>query len=134
MEPNPPVDQSEMRNDGLLEMYMQDVQVIRPDLEKSFDVVVDFGVFGWDAVQKVFVDDNDIRKYVDGVRFLLKDDPQGMWALKTDKGWVANEEEFISKWILPYFNKGHFDKYSSGQNVKGGNFRFWWFFKKSSAS
>ena len=127
IEPNPPGDRSEMRNDGFLEMYMQDVPQRRSDLAKSFDIVIDFGVFGWDGVQTLF-DDKDIQNYMDGVRFLLKD--EGLWALKTEKGWVPDEKEFVAKWILPYFDQGKFDIYESGHSIKRGNFRFWWFYKK----
>ena len=65
---------------------------------------------------------------MDGVRFLLKD--EGLWALKTEKGWVPDEKEFVAKWILPYFDQGKFDIYESGHSIKRGNFRFWWFYKK----
>mmetsp|Transcript_35449 Transcript_35449/g.75686 ORF Transcript_35449/g.75686 Transcript_35449/m.75686 type:complete len:279 (-) Transcript_35449:23-859(-) len=132
MEPNPPSDRSEMRNDGLLEMYMKDVPARRPDLAGSFDVVIDFGVFGWDEIQMLFSGDEDVRMYVDGVRFLLGEG--GMWALKTDRDWVAEEDEFIAKWISPHFRQGKFDTYESGHNIgdkesEDGEYKFHWFYK-----
>jgi hypothetical protein len=126
MEPFPPKPE-EMNNDGLLKCYMQEVQDKFPDLQHSFDAVLDFGVFGWDAVQKAF-EEADVNKYVESVRFLLNDG--GMWALKVDKNWVPNQEEFFSKYLLPYFDLGNFDEWQSGHSLKNGNFRFYFFYKK----
>uniref|UniRef100_A0A7S4MHL7 N,N-dimethylformamidase beta subunit-like C-terminal domain-containing protein n=1 Tax=Odontella aurita TaxID=265563 RepID=A0A7S4MHL7_9STRA len=129
MEPFPPEGKSEMNNDGLLEMYMGEVRNKRPDLVGIFDLIIDFGVFGWSNVQVGF-DEDGIREYVDGVRFLLGDG--GLWALKTDEGWVNHPEEFFKRWIFPHFEMGTFDDgaYESGHSVKGGKFKFYWFYKK----
>ena len=127
IEPFPP-DQSEMNNDGLLDCFMQEVPQKFPSLKSSFDLVIDFGVFGWVDVQKVLADGSGIRDYVDGVRFLLKD--KACWALKVDKGWIPNQDEFFEKHLLPYFSMGDFDStLKSGHQIKSGKFQFYFFFK-----
>ena len=127
MEPHPPA-KEEMNNDGLLEAYMEDAPDKYPNLEHSFDLIIDFGVFGWDAVQ-IGLKENDIKKYVNAVQFFLKD--KGCWALKIDIGWVPNQHEYFNKYLLPYFELGDFDNsYKSGHKVKGGNFEFYFFYKK----
>lgn len=127
MEPYPPA-KDEMNNDGLLESYMEDAPAKYPELKNSFDVVIDFGVFGWEGVQ-VGMKDEDKKKYIDAVRFFLKD--KGIWALKVDKGWVPDQQVYFETFILPFFDLGVFDNtYQSGHKVKGDNFKFYFFFKK----
>lgn len=127
MEPFPPA-KDEMNNDGLLECYMEEAPVKYPDLKESFDLVIDFGVFGWEGVQ-VGLQEAGIKAYVDAVRFFLKD--KGCWALKVDKGWVPNQQDFFDKYLLPYFDLGDFDNaYKSGHQVKGDKFKFYFFYKK----
>lgn len=127
IEPFPP-DKLEIKNDGLIDCYMQEVKNKFPELKNSFNLVIDFGVFGWGPVQVGF-NETDIKQYVDGVLFLLKE--RGIWALKIDKGWVANQEEFFQKYILPHFIMGDFENtYHSGHSLKKGNFVFYFFHKK----
>lgn len=128
IEPFPPSPAAEMNNDGLLECYMQEVGEKYPNLKNSFDLVIDFGVLGWKPVLDG-LDESGIRKYVESVRFLLKD--RGCWALKIDKGWVLNQQEFFDTYLLPYFNLGDFDNaYKSGHSIKRGKFIFYFFYKK----
>ena len=127
IEPFPP-DKTEIKNDGLIDCYMQEVKDKFPKLKNSFNLVIDFGVFGWGPVQVGF-NETDIKQYVDGVLFLLKE--HGIWALKIDKGWVPNQEEFFQKFILPHFIIGDFENtYHSGHSLKRGNFVFYFFHKK----
>ena len=125
MEPFPPKT-DEMNNDGLLHCYMNQVMDKYPHLVNFFDLVVDFGVFGWDEVQNSF-DEQDVQKYVQSVTSLLK--PNGMWALKVDKGWVTNQEQFMDKFILPYFDMGKFVEWESGHELKR-KFQFYFFYIK----
>mmetsp|Transcript_25947 Transcript_25947/g.54663 ORF Transcript_25947/g.54663 Transcript_25947/m.54663 type:complete len:291 (-) Transcript_25947:213-1085(-) len=129
MEPNLPSDPSDLKNDGLFECYMNEVREKYPDQGSSFDLVIDFGVFGWKLVQNEF-DDTKVKGYVNSVTWLLRD--KGCWVLKTDQGWVPNEVEFFDKHILPYFTMKDFDNhaYESGHSIKGGNFKFYFFYKK----
>lgn len=129
MEPNLPPDPSDLKNDGLFECYMNEVREKYPDQGSSFDLVIDFGVFGWKLIQNEF-DDAKVKGYVKSVAWLLRDG--GCWVLKTDKGWVPNEQEFFDKHILPYFDMKDFDDhaYESGHSIKGGNFKFYFFYKK----
>ncbi len=129
MEPNLPPDPTELKNDGMLECYMNEVREKYPDQGSRFDLVIDFGVFGWKPIQTDF-DDAKVKGYVDSVIWLLRE--KGCWVLKTDKGWVPNEQEFFDKHILPYFDMTDFDNhaYESGHSIKGGNFKFYFFYKK----
>ena len=131
MEPHPPAVE-EMNNDGLLKCRMQQVAHVYPQFAHTFDAVVDFGVFGWGETHRT---DNatemldDMRAYVASVRWLLKEG--GMWALKVDKGWVKDEKAVFESIIRPFFSEGGFDgQYESGHRVKGGNFRFYFFYKR----
>jgi len=128
IEPFPPA-ADEMKNDGLLECYMQEIIDKYPNMKNGADMVIDFGVFGWNGVQIGFKEE-DIRKYVENVLFVLKDG--GIWVLKTDEGWVPDQDQFFNKFILPYFNLGNFNNYKSGHNVKGNKFHFYFFHKKKS--
>ncbi|KAL3793058.1 hypothetical protein HJC23_003066 [Cyclotella cryptica] len=127
MEPFPPSDRNEMNNDGLLECYMQEAKEKYPNLKRSFDLVLDFGVFGWGAVQVGF-DESDIHNYVQSVEFLL--DNKGIWLLKVDRNWVPHHDEFFDKYLLPYFDLGSFDEFQSGHSVRKGNFKFYFLYKK----
>ncbi|KAL3808178.1 hypothetical protein ACHAXA_006101 [Cyclostephanos tholiformis] len=127
MEPFPPSTRNEMNNDGLLECYMQETKQKYPNFKHFFDVVLDFGVFGWGAVQ-VGLDESDILDYVQSVRFLLKN--EGIWVLKVDKNWVSNHDEFFDKYLLPFFDSGDFDEFHSGHSVRKGSFKFYFLHKK----
>lgn len=127
MEPFPPSERSEMNNDGLLECYMQEAKEKYPDLKHSFDLVLDFGVFGWGAVQVGF-DESDIDNYVESVRFLLNN--EGIWVLKVDRNWVPNHDEFFVKYLIPHFDLGDFAEFHSGHSVRKGNFKFYFLHKK----
>jgi hypothetical protein len=131
IEPFPP-ESSEMNNDGLLNCYMQEVTDKFPALKGSFDLVIDFGVFGWGNVVAGF-GESGVREYIKSVVFLLKD--KGCWALKTDKGWSdtysPTPAEFFDKYILPYFDLGdEFNGFKSGHSLRRGNFIFYFFYKK----
>lgn len=129
IEPYPPAI-NEMDNDGLLQCKMQQVIEQFPHLRNTFDLVVDFGVFGFKPVLDDF-NDADIRKYVEAVQFLLKDNKSACWALKVDKGWVDDTTIFFNEYVLPHFNMGTFENaYKSGHSIKRGNFIFYFFFKK----
>jgi hypothetical protein len=131
IEPFPP-ESSDMNNDELLNCYMQEVKDKFPALKSSFDLVIDFGVFGWGNVVAGF-GETGVREYIKSVLFLLKD--KGCWALKTDKGWSdtysPTPAEFFDKYILPYFDLGdEFNGYKSGHSLRRGNFVFYFFYKK----
>ncbi len=128
IEPFPP-GPDEMNNDGLLECYMGEVMNKYPKLKNSFDLVLDFGVFGWKPALDG-LDESGIIKYVESVRFLLKD--RGMWVLKVDvNDWVPNAQEFLDKYLLPYFEMGDFENiYKSGHTIKRGRFKFYFLYKK----
>lgn len=126
IEPFPP-SADEMNNDGLLECYVQEIMDKYPNMKDGADMVIDFGVFGWDGVQIGFKEE-DIRKYIQNVLFVLKDG--GCWALKTDVGWVPDQDQLFNKYILPYFDLGNFNNYKSGHSVKGNKFHFYFFYKK----
>lgn len=126
IEPFPP-SRDEMNNDGLLECYVQEIMDKYPNMKDGADMVIDFGVFGWDAVQIGFKEE-DIRKYVQNVLFVLKHG--GCWALKTDVGWVPDQDQLFNTYILPYFDLGNFNNYKSGHSVKGNKFHFYFFYKK----
>lgn len=103
-------------------------------MKHSFDLIIDFGVFGWDAVQSSFSEE-DVRRYIQSVLFLLKektksDTYNGLWVLKVDRGWVANQEEFFKEFILPYFDFGRFEEWESGYALNNGNFRFYFLYRK----
>jgi hypothetical protein len=130
VEPFPP---DVMNNDGLLPCKVQEIPELYPQYESFFDVVLDFGVFGWrgthqfNTTQEV---EDDMRAYINGILFVLK--PKGMWILKVDRKWVPNQNEVFHKFILPHFTIGSYDKFSSGMNVK--RFRFYFFhYKKGNA-
>eukprot|EP00557_Chaetoceros_sp_GSL56_P008541 CAMPEP_0176490606 /NCGR_PEP_ID=MMETSP0200_2-20121128/7964_1 /TAXON_ID=947934 /ORGANISM="Chaetoceros sp., Strain GSL56" /LENGTH=142 /DNA_ID=CAMNT_0017887931 /DNA_START=48 /DNA_END=476 /DNA_ORIENTATION=- len=131
IEPFPP-EASEMNNDGFLECYMQEVIEKFPKLKSSFDLVIDFGVFGWGNVIDGF-GESGIRDYIKSVVFLLKD--KGYWALKTDKGWSdkyrSTPTAFFDEFIIPYFDLGEeFNGFKSGHSLRRGNFVFYFFYKK----
>lgn len=128
MEPNLPSEPSEMNNDGLLQCYMQEVMTKYPEQAGSFDLIIDFGVFGWGSVQEGF-DEDGVKKYVDSVLWLLKD--KACWALKVDKGWVPDQDKFFEKFLLPHFTLRDFDNnaFKSGHKVKGNNFKFYFLYK-----
>lgn len=123
VEPHPP---NEVDNDGLLKCTVQEIKKYYPQYHDYFDVVLDFGVFGWDAVQKTF-SVKDIEQYIDNIRFVLHQ--KGLWVVKVDTGWVDKEESFLSQHVLPYFERGAFDIYQSGHVVKN-KFRFLFFYLK----
>lgn len=141
MEPFPPDNSNELNNDGLLQCYMHQVADKYPEMQHSFDLIIDFGVFGWDAVQSSFSED-DVRQYVQSVLFLLKRKNEeeearsdsSLWVLKVDRGWVAtkrmDQEEFFAEFILPYFNMGKFHEWESGHALKNGNFQFYFLYRK----
>lgn len=127
IDPFPPA-KEEMNNDGLMECYLQEAPEQFPQYKNTFDLVIDFGVFGWEGIQKAF-NETDINQYLDAVRFFLKDG--GIWALKTDQGWIQDEQEYFKKHVLDTFNMGKFDDaYESGHKVKGNKFTFYFFYKK----
>ena len=131
IDPFPPKP-SEMNNDGIFECYVQELKQKFPHLQESFDLVIDFGVFGWESVMKG-LGDSGIREYVDSIYFVLKKD--ACWALKIDtKGWCdsynVTQEEFFDKYILPHFHIGNFSDYQSPHSVKRGKFVFYWLYKK----
>ncbi|KAL3800982.1 hypothetical protein ACHAWO_007091 [Cyclotella atomus] len=133
MEPFPPNNET-LNNDGLLQCYLHQVPHKYPNMKHSFDLIIDFGVFGWDAVQSSFSEE-DVRRYIQSVLFLLKektksDTYNGLWVLKVDRGWVANQEEFFKEFILPYFDFGRFEEWESGYALKNGNFRFYFLYRK----
>ena len=132
VEPFPP---DVMNNDGLLQCKVHEIPILYPQYASFFDVVLDFGVFGWDVTHKFnttkeFID--DIRAYMHGILFLLK--PKGLWILKVDHKWVPDEKEIFDKFILPHFDMGSFDEFSSGVGVKKRRFRFFFFYKKEASS
>ena len=80
-------------SDGLLQCKMQQAADQFPYLRSTFDLVVDFGAFGFKPILDYF-NYIDIREHVEAVQFLLKDDNSTFWALKVDKGWVDDESFF----------------------------------------
>jgi len=102
-----------------------------PMLRHSFDLVLDFGVFGWESVQETF-GVSEIQKYVESVSFLLHE--HGVWVLKIDKGFVPNQDEFFRKYLLPYFSLGDFEVYKSGHTIKGGKWSFYFLHKEVAQS
>lgn len=126
IEPFPP-SLDEINNDGLLDCYMQEVPDKYPELGNSFDLVLDFGVFGWKAVLDTLTD-SDKENYVKAAFFLLNDN--GIWILKIDVGFVSKQDEFFRKYILPYFSLGDFEGYKSGHTIKQGKWRFYFLHKK----
>lgn len=132
IDPFPPKPE-ELNNDGILECYVQDVREKFPHLRKSFDLIIDFGVFGWEPVLKS-LGDSGVREYIKSILFLMNDN--ACWALKIDRnGWCDSynmtQQEFFDEYILPHFHMGDFDLYKSGHNVKRGNFLFYWFYKNN---
>ena len=132
VEPFPP---DVMNNDGLLKCIVQDIPVLYPQYQNFFDVVLDFGVFGWGDVH-VFNTTaemmEDVRRYTDALLFVLR--PGGLWILKIDKGWVPNEDEIFRDYILPHFDAGNLDELKSGMQVKRKQFRFYYFYRKENST
>ena len=130
VEPFPP---DVMNNDGLLQCKVHEIPALYPQYKTFFDVVLDFGVFGWRGTHqfnttKEFED--DIRAYISGILFLLK--PKGLWILKVDRKWVPDEDYVFNEFILPHFDIGDFEDYKSGIKVK--KFRFFFLHHKGNTT
>jgi hypothetical protein len=72
---------------------VQEIPRVYPEYEAFFDALIDFGVFGWDAMHKFNTTEEmleDIGAYMNGLLFVLK--PKGLWILYVDNCWVPDEE------------------------------------------
>jgi hypothetical protein len=130
VEPFPP---KEMHNDGLLACKVQEIPDMYPQFKEYFDAVLDFGVFGWKAVHEFNSTEQmmqDIDDYMKGLLFVLK--PRGLWLLKIDGGWVPNEKTVFDMYILPNFDMGRFQNWSSGIKPTKRPFSFYFLYRKNS--
>jgi hypothetical protein len=58
---------------------VQEIPRVYPEYEAFFDALIDFGVFGWDAMHKFNTTEEmleDIGAYMNGLLFVLK--PKGL--------------------------------------------------------
>ena len=131
VEPFPP---AVINNDGLLQCTVQEIPTLYPQYHHYFSAVLDFGVFGWDAMHRFNTTRelmDDVRKYIQGILFVLK--PNGLWVLKIDNGWVPDEDAVFREFILPYFDPGNLQDLTSGVRVKN-KFRFYFLYRKDNGS
>ena len=98
-------------NDGLLNCFVQYSLITYPEFQKFFDVVIDFGVLGWDQIK---LSDKDIEIYLQNILGLLK--PNGLYVLKVDSSSRKNFLNF-HRYIEPYFNYTDFAGYKNGTLV-----------------
>jgi hypothetical protein len=132
VEPFPP---DVMNNDGLLACKVQEIPHMYPEYQHYFEVVLDFGVFGWDAIHRFNSTTElmqDIEQYVNGLLFALK--PKGLWILKIDEGWVPDEKLVFDTYILPNFELGTFQNWSSGIKPTKKPFVFYFLYRKDVSS
>ncbi|KAI2494933.1 hypothetical protein MHU86_19578 [Fragilaria crotonensis] len=128
IEPFPP---DVMNNDGLLQCIVQDIPTYYPQYSNFFDAILDFGVFGWGGVHAFNTTEemmDDVRHYMDAVLFVLK--PGGLWILKTDHGWIPDEDGIFRDFIFPHFQAGNLDELESGMQIKNKKFRFYFLYRK----
>ena len=107
IEPHPP---RKMNNDGLLQCTVQDSLKKYPEYIGFFDVVIDFGVLGWGAVE---LSEPDIVQYLSNICGLLKDD--GVYVLKIDSS--GKERLDFEKFIYPAFRGIDFVGFKRGLMV-----------------
>lgn len=115
VEPYPP---DVINNDGLLHCMVQEIPRVYPEYEAFFDALIDFGVFGWDAMHKFNTTEEmleDIGAYMNGLLFVLK--PKGLCILNVDNCWVPDEEVVFWDYVEPHFDMGDFDNLKSIQKV-----------------
>jgi hypothetical protein len=68
------------KNDGFLHCKAEDSSVTYPEFNNFFDIILDFGVFGWNGVRLI---DDERKKYINNIFFLLKND--GTYILHSDR-------------------------------------------------
>jgi hypothetical protein len=98
-------------NDGLLKCFVQYSLIKYPEFQEFFDVVIDFGVLGWDQIK---LSNKDIEIYLQNILGLLK--PNGLYVLKVDSSSRKNFLNFC-RFIEPYFNYTDFTGYKNGTLV-----------------
>jgi len=98
-------------NDGLLECFVQYSLITYPEFHGVFDVVIDFGVLGWDQIK---LSNKDIEIYLQNIMGLLKSN--GLYVLKVDS---SSRKEFLNfaKFIEPHFEYTDFAGYKNGTLV-----------------
>ena len=87
---NPP---DVMNNDGYLLSRVEDVQTKYPNYKGKFDIILDFGVLGWEVSGKSI----QVENYIKSILFLLKSG--GKYILKIDAPYKIDRK----KYIYPYF-------------------------------
>ena len=120
LEPNPP---DEIHNDGTLRCLMQDAVKQYPQFVNYFQVIVDFGVLGWPAIQ---LSKHEVREYIRNTRALLT--TGGLYILKVDRG--ALERINFEQNIEPFFEHVPFAKYSDGQVIDSKEKRIYFLRKR----
>ena len=86
-------------NDGFFNCTVQECLEKYPGNENTFDLILDFGVLGWNGIKFSQIDQ---EKYVNVIVELLK--PNGLYILHGDR--VEQDEEYkinIDKFITPNF-------------------------------
>ena len=119
LEPFPP---SHIVNDGTLTCFTQEAMTKYPQFAQYFDVVVDFGVLGWHAVQ---LNTDEVIEYTQNVLALLKHG--GMYVLKVDHGTFERID--FAQNIYPYFNSVNFSHFQTGKVIDEGHTQVFFFEK-----
>ena len=77
LEPRPP---AKMKNDGFMHCTVQEAPTQYPQYQSYFDIILDFGVLGWESID---MSEDDIALYVSSVKSMLREN--GIFVFKHGK-------------------------------------------------
>jgi hypothetical protein len=123
MDPNPP---SYIACDYLMKCKVSESETIYPHIKSFFDVIMDFGVFGWNGVK---LDQQEQGLYIQNILRMLK--PNGIYILHGDRIKVPPYSIDMDTTIFPYFKPINFlDNLKHVVLSNGGTTWDIWFLQK----
>jgi hypothetical protein len=95
MDPDPP---NNISCDYLMKCKVSDSRNMYPHIKSFFDVIMDFGVFGWNGVM---LDQKEQEVYIENILRMLK--PDGIYILHGDRIKVPPYSIDMNSTIFPHF-------------------------------
>jgi len=106
-------------NDGFFECFVEKIHELDAfkDLKNKFDMIFDFGVFGWNGVK---LELHERSKYMENIHHMLKDD--GIFVLHNDRVKRKKEHELtLEKNAFKFFKPTTFLNYKSHIKIEDSN-------------
>lgn len=106
-------------NDGFFECFVEKIDELPvfQNIKNKFDMIFDFGVFGWNGVK---LKSHERLKYMENIHYMLKDD--GIFVLHNDRVKRKKENELnLEENIFKLFKPTTFLDYKSHIKIEDKN-------------